>query len=205
MDVLLGTGDLVEKLKFLPRLPHTQGAAIICADEVCYTLLKAEITQVAHRGVAVDTCMSRDRTWLPEHSDARSVMASWCSSSTSDRVMLLPLLGMSNTNSAPDETPAKPDPTKVSLAAHLDPPSPPGHTYPHIYSSPTLPIPPGQTQPELGHKSKEYWRDSGEGGAGGGTEKGSTCRCLGTVQCVPVHHDGTVGLIHLQTGKRRRR
>lgn len=44
-------------------------------------------------------------TWLPEHSEAISVMASLCSSNTSDRVMLLPLEGTSNTRTAPDETP----------------------------------------------------------------------------------------------------
>lgn len=36
-----------------------------------------------------------------------SVMASLCSSKTSDRVMLLPLLGTSNTSTEPDETPEK--------------------------------------------------------------------------------------------------
>ena len=44
-------------------------------------------------------------TWLPEHSEAMSVIDSLCSSRTSDSVILLPLLGMSNTRIAPDETP----------------------------------------------------------------------------------------------------
>lgn len=44
-------------------------------------------------------------TWLPEHSEAMSVMDSLCSSRTSDKVILLPLLGTSNTKIAPDETP----------------------------------------------------------------------------------------------------
>lgn len=40
IDFLLRAGDLVEKLKFFARLPHTQIAAIICTDQVCNTLLR---------------------------------------------------------------------------------------------------------------------------------------------------------------------
>lgn len=46
-------------------------------------------------------------TWLPEHSEAMSVMDSLCSSRISDRVILLPLLGISNTRIAPAETPGE--------------------------------------------------------------------------------------------------
>lgn len=46
-------------------------------------------------------------TRLPEHSEAKSVMDSLCSSSTSERVMLLPLMGTSNTSIEPDEMPAE--------------------------------------------------------------------------------------------------
>lgn len=46
-------------------------------------------------------------TRLPEHSDAISVMDSLCSSNTSDSIMLLPLLGMSNTSMKPVDTPVQ--------------------------------------------------------------------------------------------------
>lgn len=59
-----------------------------------------QITDKAHARQAQTRC-----TWLPEHSDAMSVMDSLCSSRTSDSVILLPLLGTSKTKIAPDETP----------------------------------------------------------------------------------------------------
>lgn len=85
-----------------------------------------------------------------------SVMDSLCSSRTSDRVILLPLLGTSNTRIAPDETPRKREKETLDCRVLYF-----GYsykytslcTYPHIYNSPTLPISLEQTRPELGHKT----------------------------------------------------
>lgn len=85
-----------------------------------------------------------------------SVMDSLCSSRTSDRVILLPLLGTSNTRIAPDETPGKREKETLDCRVLYF-----GYSYkytslcayPHIYNSPTLPISLERTWPELGHKT----------------------------------------------------
>lgn len=42
IEFVLKTRDFVEKLKFFPRLPHTQVAHIICSDQISYALLKGQ-------------------------------------------------------------------------------------------------------------------------------------------------------------------
>lgn len=63
------------------------------------------LLHVADRRMKATPADQPHRTWLPEHSEAMSVMGSLCSSRTSDSVMLLPLLGTSNTRIAPFDTP----------------------------------------------------------------------------------------------------
>lgn len=83
LDVLHEAGTYVGRLSFMNRVK------LLC------------------RSTKIETGTQTHHTWLPEHSEAMSVMDSLCSSRISDRVILLPLLGTSNTRIEPDETPGK--------------------------------------------------------------------------------------------------
>lgn len=215
--------DLVKQLKFLPRLPYTQIAPVICTDQISYALLRRggqtqrdsvteglyyyylmgffcklffllkktnystmnivmdifiwsavsckveiDLGSLMHTKVRGILHLQKDQrqstdmphcTWLPEHSEAMSVIDSVCSSRTSDKVILLPLLGTSNTRIDPEETPRYEEGDEyvcivltcffymwtVTVKKYIS-----LSTYPHKYNSPKLLISLGQTQPYLG-------------------------------------------------------
>lgn len=136
-----------------------------------------------------------------------SVTASVCSSSTSDKVILLPLLGTSNRSTAPDDSPNKGKKIKIlwhSLCIYCKciltiTNQSLAHLPTQMYLSLTAAIP----RAKMALANIQYTvhgmsnTDKYISCYQSGIWYYCTCGCLWCVQCMPVYHNGSIRLIHL--------